>query len=152
HRVARRHLEPGQGAVVAQCLDAEMPARDSRTAPALALRPLAPRAAPRRALDNRGRGPRARRAGEAAGHRSDAQCKLRADAGALPPSAARDAGARAKAEEAGFPLAKAALADPMARRWHPAFAVWQWIDCHFLRLVDKLGAGRRPSRDDGGPG
>ncbi len=26
HRAARRHLEPGQGAVVAQCLDAEVPA------------------------------------------------------------------------------------------------------------------------------
>ena len=30
HRAARRHLEPGQGAVVAQCLDAEVPARHPR--------------------------------------------------------------------------------------------------------------------------
>ena len=38
HGAARRHLEPGQGAVVAQCLDAEMPARDSRPQAAVALR------------------------------------------------------------------------------------------------------------------
>ena len=37
HRAARRHLEPGQGAVVAQRLDAEVPARHSRTEAAVAL-------------------------------------------------------------------------------------------------------------------
>jgi len=44
-----------QGAVVAQCLDAEMPARHPQSQAAVALWPAAPRAALRRALDHRGR-------------------------------------------------------------------------------------------------
>ncbi len=45
HRAARRDLEPGQGAVVAQCLDAEMPARHPRPGASIALWAAAPRAA-----------------------------------------------------------------------------------------------------------
>ena len=41
HRAARRHLEPGQGAVVAQCVDAEVPARHPRPGAAVALRQAA---------------------------------------------------------------------------------------------------------------
>ena len=62
HRAARRHLEPGQGAVVAQCLDAEMPARHPRPDAAVALRQAAQGAARRRAVHHRGGGDAAGRA------------------------------------------------------------------------------------------
>jgi hypothetical protein len=54
-RAILKHLEPGQGVVVAQCMDAEMPARHPRTEAAVTLRQAAQRAAPRRAVDHRGR-------------------------------------------------------------------------------------------------
>ncbi len=99
HRAARRHLEPGQGAVVAQCVDAEVPARHPR-----------PRKQPSRYGKLR-REPR--RDGlstiEAAAMllaalekrpdiAGDAECQFRADAGEISRGASRDAGTRAETE------------------------------------------------------
>src|SRR6202171_1378090 len=64
-RAARRHLEPGQGAVVAQRLDAEMPANHPRPGAALTLRQIAQGAAPRRSLHHRSGGDAAGEPGKA---------------------------------------------------------------------------------------
>ena len=76
HRAARRNLEPGQGAVVAQCVDAEVPAGHSRSEAPVALRQAPQGAARRRSVHHRGRRPAAGGAGEAAGYRRDAQRQL----------------------------------------------------------------------------
>ena len=70
HHPARRHLEPGQGAVVAQRLDAQVQARRARTKAPVALRQAAARAAQRRALDHRGGGHAAGAARTQAGDRA----------------------------------------------------------------------------------
>ena len=106
HRAARRHLEPGQGAVVAQCVDAEMPARHPRPEASLALRQAAPRAAPRRPVHHRGGGDAALHPRKAAGYRRDAAWQFRADAGEIPRGASH--AARTRAETA----AKAGLSPP----------------------------------------
>src|SRR5262249_23236765 len=105
----------GQGAVVAQCVDAEMSARDPRSAAAFALRPPAQGAAPRRTLHHRGGRLHAGRAGKAARHISDAERQLRAHAGAVSRGPARDAGAGAKAEKAGLSPEAPALTVPETR-------------------------------------
>ncbi len=84
HHPARRHLEPGQGDVVAQRLDAQVPPRAARARAAVALRQAAQGAAPRRALHHRGRRHAAGAAGEEPEDRGRAQHQLRQDAGALP--------------------------------------------------------------------
>jgi len=57
---------------------------------------------PKRASRYGGGGPAAGRARKAAGYRRDAQCQFRADAGPLPRSAGRNAGARPQAEKEGL--------------------------------------------------
>jgi hypothetical protein len=83
HRPARRHLEPSQGAVVAQCLDAQVQARRARAEAPVALRQAAARAPQRRALNHRGGGHAAGAARTQAGDRDRAARELRAPARAL---------------------------------------------------------------------
>ncbi|MFK4724969.1 DTW domain-containing protein YfiP [Bradyrhizobium niftali] len=73
----------GQGAVVAQSLDAEMPARDPQSVAPLALRTAAQGAAQGRAVDHRGGRDDACRSRTAPRHRRDLVREFRADAGAL---------------------------------------------------------------------
>src|SRR6185437_14788247 len=98
--------------VVAQSLDAEVPTRHPRPAPRIALCRVAPRAAPRRAFDHRGRRPAAGRAREAPGYRGDAERRFRTHADAIPRGAGNHAGARTATEaegQAGFPAPQARL-------------------------------------------
>ncbi len=70
--------------VVAQCVDAQMPAGRARSAAAVALRQAAARAPPRRIVDHRGGGDAVEPAGAPARHRGNAGRELRADVGSRP--------------------------------------------------------------------
>ncbi len=76
HRAAGWYLEPGQGAVVAQRVDAEVPARYSRTPSGLALWQASQGAASGRTSHDRGRGDDACQPGRSSGHRGNVAREL----------------------------------------------------------------------------
>ena len=101
HRAARRNLEPGQGAVVAQCVDAEVPAGDSR--------PKRPSRYGKLRKEPRGDGLSTIEAAamllaglEKRPKSPKRSTQFRADAGTVSGSAGRNARARAQAEEEGL--------------------------------------------------
>src|SRR4029079_2770521 len=108
-------MEPGQGAVVAQRLDAQMQARRARAEAAIAVWQAAARAAQRRAVDHRGNGDVAGAARTQARDRDRAAGKLRALARALSRSAS-SLGGCASALICWLCMRNGVAVSPMSRR------------------------------------